>query len=375
METKSGTWAVKDLDEEKGTVECVFSTFNVKDHDGDVTLPGAFTEGQAVAISAYGHRIWDGAPPMGKGHISSNSKEAVFKGQFFMDIDDAVKTFRAVKGMGEMQQWSYGFEVVDAEMGEKDGERVKFLKTLDVYEVSPVLRGAGIGTRTTSAKNHNGGRGVGVVTSSLVPIAVHETRKAFSVTEWKGADYGNTAPTFETLHAVHAAWDPTSNPLEEKSYAFAHHETAGGPANTGELLLIVGQVLALKYAPDLVPSLPRLSPTAIKGVYDHATAHLLDAGFPALPLDLSDEGRLKMSARNVMGLAILHENHSDELGQAAQRIQRGEKERSTVNAALTEITAGLLRKHRDLLDAPREAALREQMRFLKMSLELNGDLE
>jgi hypothetical protein len=42
---------------------------------------------------------------------------------------------------------------VDVEYGTYRGQRVRFLKALDVTEISPVLRGAGIGTRTVDAKD------------------------------------------------------------------------------------------------------------------------------------------------------------------------------------------------------------------------------
>jgi hypothetical protein len=53
MRRKSfGAVEVKGAD--SGEVRAVFSTFNTVDSDGDVTLPGAFRDGQEVRISAYG---------------------------------------------------------------------------------------------------------------------------------------------------------------------------------------------------------------------------------------------------------------------------------------------------------------------------------
>ena len=63
-----GAFSVKDAG--KGLVEAVFSTFNVKDKQGDLTLPGAFEPDAEVMIGAYGHRTWFGEPPVGKGVIS-----------------------------------------------------------------------------------------------------------------------------------------------------------------------------------------------------------------------------------------------------------------------------------------------------------------
>lgn len=152
MDFKTTTGYVKELDANTGRISCVFSTFNVRDSDGDVTTPGAIQNGSECAISPYGHKIWDGQPPVGRGTIRTTSTEAVFEGQFFMDIPTARDTFLAVKNMAHLQEWSYGFVTVDSEYGTHEGEPVKFLKNLRVFEVSPVLRAAGMNTRTTAAK-------------------------------------------------------------------------------------------------------------------------------------------------------------------------------------------------------------------------------
>lgn len=151
MDTKSLRVEVKDADD-SGEVTAVFSTFNVKDSDSDVTLPGAFEDGAPALISAYGHASWGGFLPVGKGTISSTKTEAVFTGQFFMDTTHGLDTFRTVKQTGALQEWSYGYDAVEYSFGDHDGERVRFLNKLKVHEVSPVLLGAGVGTRTLSAK-------------------------------------------------------------------------------------------------------------------------------------------------------------------------------------------------------------------------------
>jgi HK97 family phage prohead protease len=150
MERKMISAAVKDADQ--GLWQATFSTLGVVDHDGDVTLPGAFEDGAAVVISAYGHTSWGGALPIGKGVIRATASEAVLDGQLFLTTAAGRETFEVLKGLGELQQLSYGFDVVESELGEHDGKRVRFLKKLKVHEVSPVLVGAGIDTRTLAVK-------------------------------------------------------------------------------------------------------------------------------------------------------------------------------------------------------------------------------
>jgi HK97 family phage prohead protease len=150
-------FSVKSADQ--GTVEAVFATFNVKDLDGDVTLPGAFEDGAEVLISAYNHGTWGCALPVGKGVIHSDKNKAWMEGQFWLDIPEAKATFLAVKNAGELQEWSYGYKVlttgeVTDEMYQNGVYRV--LEKVKVFEVSPVMVGAGIGTETLSIKSAPG---------------------------------------------------------------------------------------------------------------------------------------------------------------------------------------------------------------------------
>lgn len=142
-------------DEDRGEVVAVFATLNVIDSDGDVTTKGAFADGEKVRISAYGHKSWEGRLPVGKGAIREMKNEAVMEGRFFLDTAEGRDTFLVVKELGEdgLQEWSYGYDPVEYKFGEFEGQQVRFLNRLKVHEVSPVLLGAGVGTRLVSAKS------------------------------------------------------------------------------------------------------------------------------------------------------------------------------------------------------------------------------
>lgn len=155
MKTKSiNPTGVKIVDEAEGKVSCVFAVFGVKDHDGDVTLPGAFEDGAKIRVSAYNHASWEpGHLPVGKGVIRTTDTEAIADLQFFMGTTAGRDTFEVMKEMdADLQEWSYGFDTLDSERGHQDGEPVNFLKKQLVHEVSPVILGAGSSTRTLSAK-------------------------------------------------------------------------------------------------------------------------------------------------------------------------------------------------------------------------------
>jgi hypothetical protein len=139
---------------DRGLVTAVFATLGVVDLDGDVTRKGAFTSGANVVISAYGHTSWDGELPLGKGTITERGKEAILDGQFFLNTThgrDAWETVKELSADG-LQEWSYSLHNIQYEFGEQDGREVRFLNKIDVKEVSPVLKGAGIDTRTLAVK-------------------------------------------------------------------------------------------------------------------------------------------------------------------------------------------------------------------------------
>jgi phage head maturation protease len=157
METKSLSIEIKDAD--KGIVRAVFARTGEVDKHRDWTQPGAFGE-QEVRVSSYGHTTTRmGALPVGKGVIREEGRQAIADLQFFMNTASGREHFEVIKEMGALQEWSYGFavagtgEVTDA-MRKLGVERV--LTKLVVHEVSPVLVGAGFGTRTLAVKSEAG---------------------------------------------------------------------------------------------------------------------------------------------------------------------------------------------------------------------------
>jgi hypothetical protein len=131
----------------EGRVVARIATFNAKDADGDITLPGAF--GEQTVPMVYGHD-WL-SMPIGKGRIYEEGDSAIFDGQFNLDIEAGREAFASVKFMGDLQEWSYGYEVKDYEMT-KDA---RILKSLGVKEASPVLVGAGSDTQTLLVKSRD----------------------------------------------------------------------------------------------------------------------------------------------------------------------------------------------------------------------------
>ena len=141
---------LKSDSDETGQFTAVFSTFDVIDLDDDVTLSGAFKEGQKAFIESWNHG-WN--LPVGKGVIHSDEEKAWVDGEFFLDTPGGIEHYKTVKAAGDLVEWSYTFSILESSQGEFRGDTVRFLKELDVVGVSPVTRGAGIDTGTMSIKN------------------------------------------------------------------------------------------------------------------------------------------------------------------------------------------------------------------------------
>lgn len=144
---------------EKGEFVARFATLGVVDHDGDVTEPGAFETGQGALIEAWNHNY--GELPVGKAVIreedEDGSRVALAEGTFFLDTMGGLEHYKTVKNLGDLQEWSYTFFIVDSGPGKVDGRDVRLLKKLDVVGVGPVDRGAGIGTGTVMIKTRPAG--------------------------------------------------------------------------------------------------------------------------------------------------------------------------------------------------------------------------
>lgn len=358
--------SVEIKNEVKGQVSAVFSTFNVIDSDGDVTRPGAFTDGAEVVISSYQHTSWGGALPVGKGRIRTTDTEAILEGQFFMDIPAARDTFMVVKELGARQQWSYGYDVIDAERGTFQGREVRFLNQQLVHEVSPVLVGAGVDTRTLAAKAALNRKGDPVVAGSesefKAAIRPHET--AVNTTVWDGKAVmsaitdGTSVSELRTLFAwVDAGGDPEA----KSSYRFPHHHGVGGEAN---LRACMTGIAVLNGARGMA-SVPEKDRAA---VYKHLAAHLNDGDREPPELRTAADGDLKFfeeAAAVLAGVSGLLDRAQEVM---ALRAAKGKALAST-SVDLLEWVYDDLRRLKSLIDSPQDDLAREYVRYVQSLLE------
>jgi hypothetical protein len=151
MQTKTSTAEVKELDE-RGEGSLVFATFGVRDRDGDVIVPGSIGEQFVVMAAAHD---WTAAP-IGKARIYEYGNEARADFALNLAMTGGRNWYNALKfdldHPPARQQHSFGFTADVFSYGELEGQQVRYLRRVTVHEISPVMLGAGVNTRTLTLK-------------------------------------------------------------------------------------------------------------------------------------------------------------------------------------------------------------------------------
>jgi phage head maturation protease len=135
------------LPADAGDVIAVFAHLDAgPDADGDIIDAGAFAPQEGARVPLVHAHDW--ARPVGIGTIRSERGapgKAVFHGKFNLQVSWARDSYESVKELSAagLQEWSFGFAVNEARPETYAGRRVRRILKATVFEVSPVLVGAG----------------------------------------------------------------------------------------------------------------------------------------------------------------------------------------------------------------------------------------
>lgn len=146
---------LKKLDDD-GTGLAQIATLSAVDHDGDTYAKGAFGDQQVLILAGH---VWGSSPPLGKGRVFEQGDHAFAEFKLNLDTTAGAEWHKAIKFDMEngdpLTEWSYGFRVVESTDEVRDGKSVRVLEKLDIFEVSPVVKGAGIDTQTIAIKGRS----------------------------------------------------------------------------------------------------------------------------------------------------------------------------------------------------------------------------
>ena len=175
MEHKT-TQAFETKVSDEGIVETVFAVMGNVDLGNDVIHPGAFAKtfterGHKVKVLDH-HQAQSVKDVIGKPlELRELSREqlpqavldahpdatggAWAKVQFLMDTPEGEGAFKRIKA-GAISEWSFGYDALDKDFStiKRNGKdvTVRNLRTVKLYELSPVVWGMNSGTMTVSAK-------------------------------------------------------------------------------------------------------------------------------------------------------------------------------------------------------------------------------
>lgn len=147
---------VKSFDDETGTASFIASVFGNKDLGGDVVLPGAFaqtlTDQPLSRVGFLSDHEWDLDHRLG---FLTGAKE-VSEGllvdvKFNLDKQRAREVYSDFKMNPDAAEFSFGYSVPTGGSEMKDG--VRYLKRIQLHEVSAVLKGMNPATRLVGVKS------------------------------------------------------------------------------------------------------------------------------------------------------------------------------------------------------------------------------
>lgn len=190
MRTETKQLTIEKMDEAgKGLAR--IAVLSAVDHDGDTYAKGAFSwkkgGAQWVPILPAHDRT---AMPLGKARVYEDGDAVLAELHLNLNTDagrDWHETLKFDLATGNaIQEWSYGFGVLDFGKERRDNANVRVLKQVDVHEVSPVVRGAGVGTGTLSMKSRR--EDPGTQPNGKVLGSTEDIEEDFSETERRLAE-------------------------------------------------------------------------------------------------------------------------------------------------------------------------------------------
>lgn len=152
----TGTIELKDDKSDDGDFTIRFSTFDVVDLDRDIVLASAIDGGLKLPL-LQSHRWGDLA--IGGGEVLNDGKTAVLDGGFITASTwgkDAHETAKALHARGIKQEASWGFKILEAREPTPDEAKLgaaQVIEKTQPFEVSTVLRGAGVDTALLDVKS------------------------------------------------------------------------------------------------------------------------------------------------------------------------------------------------------------------------------
>ena len=176
-EYKTVPFVALKYEDEQGIVEHLITVFGIEDLGGDISHPGSFTKtlaerqphirvldchnsysimdvvGVPLELKEIGR---DELPPAVLAEHPEATGAVWARTQFLLDTPEGSGVYKRLKS-GAVSEFSYAYDALDVDWVEKDdGSRVRNLRTIRLWEYSPVLWGMNQATTVLGVKAEGG---------------------------------------------------------------------------------------------------------------------------------------------------------------------------------------------------------------------------
>jgi len=185
-EIKSFDMEFKASDE--GIIEGYAAFFDNVDSYNDVILKGAFTNTIAddmPNMKVFWNHDWKGVP-LGRPSQLQETNEGLFFSAKLNNTTTSLDVKEAIKA-GDVNKMSIGYSVIDSEVKKVDGQLIRYIKEIKLYEVSPVNFPANDMADITGYKNEDGEIEMNKITEMLSNIKANQSKEL--CTEFKEANF------------------------------------------------------------------------------------------------------------------------------------------------------------------------------------------
>ena len=135
-----------------GAVTAILGHTGVVDRDGDVLDAGAMRPAPNVVLSEWNHSALHGEPPVGRAGRVWEEAGKIMATAIFDDSPRGRATCEKISG--EKPDWSFGLRMIVTRPltdGEKARGARRAIKSFELFEISPVSKGASVAQGTLSA--------------------------------------------------------------------------------------------------------------------------------------------------------------------------------------------------------------------------------
>lgn len=156
LERKALAWDVKALDDSLGSFAVYASVFGNVDRQGEIIAPGAFTNLPAFVKDGWGaiNHDWDDLPVALIDEATQDGTGLLVKGRFHStsDAQDCRKVVKERMEAGKSVKASIGYRVLEDAVETRDGQSVRILKRVEIFEFSFVNMPANPAAEVVRAK-------------------------------------------------------------------------------------------------------------------------------------------------------------------------------------------------------------------------------